>query len=93
MPSKGKNFETYSYFLSFLGRTCIHSKVRETILGAYNILETTQPEITFIYGEMGWCNSGRFRPHRTHQNGMSGDFIMPLVIRIQLILQQYLLVS
>ena len=78
MPSKGKNFETYSYFLSFIGRTCIHSKVREVVVDAYKILETTQPDTTFIYGEMGWCKGGRFRPHRTHQNGLSVDFMVPL---------------
>ncbi|MBY0461913.1 MAG: replication initiation protein [Alphaproteobacteria bacterium] len=78
VPSKGKNFQTYSYFLSFIGRTCIHSKIREAILDSYKALEIIQPEMTFIYGEMGWCNGGRFRPHRTHQNGLSVDFMVPI---------------
>lgn len=78
MPSKGKNFETYSYLMSFLGRACVHSNVRDTMLGAYKILEITLPEQVFIYGEIGWCKGGRFRPHRTHQNGLSVDFMVPL---------------
>ena len=78
MPSKGKNFETFSYLMSFIGRTCIHSSVRSTLLDAYKILEKTQPNVSFVYGEMGWCSGGRFRPHRTHQNGLSVDFMMPV---------------
>jgi len=31
-----------------------------------------------VYGETGWLSGGRFRPHRTHQNGLSVDFFVPV---------------
>ena len=32
----------------------------------------------FVYGETGWAGGGRFKPHRTHQNGTSVDFMVPV---------------
>jgi len=32
----------------------------------------------FVIGETGWRRGGRFRPHRTHQNGLSVDVFMPV---------------
>jgi hypothetical protein len=31
-----------------------------------------------VYGETGWPSGGRFRPHRSHQNGLSVDFFVPV---------------
>lgn len=33
----------------------------------------------FIYGETGFENGGRFRPHKTHANGTSVDFFVPVL--------------
>jgi penicillin-insensitive murein endopeptidase len=33
----------------------------------------------FVYGETGWKSGGRIRPHRTHQNGLSVDFMVPVL--------------
>ena len=31
-----------------------------------------------MIGETGWPRGGRFRPHKTHQNGLSVDFFVPV---------------
>jgi penicillin-insensitive murein endopeptidase len=31
-----------------------------------------------VYGETGLASGGRFPPHRTHQNGLSVDFFVPV---------------
>jgi penicillin-insensitive murein endopeptidase len=79
LPAEGKNFAAYSSLGSFLGRTYVHSKVSEIILTAYGALELSAPEKVFVYGETGWASGGRFRPHRSHKNGLSVDFFVPVM--------------
>ena len=33
----------------------------------------------FVYGETGKKRGGRFKPHKTHQNGLSVDFMTPVL--------------
>lgn len=73
MPSKGKNFRTYSNVLSTLGRTHIHSQLRSVLIESYASLKDND----FIYGEMGYKNGGKFWPHKTHRNGLCVDFMTP----------------
>ena len=79
LPVKGNNFATYSRVLSGVGRTYVHSKVHEVIVNAYKSLEATHPDKHFVYGETGWKTGGRFKPHKTHQNGLSVDFMVPVI--------------
>ena len=37
------------------------------------------PNIKFKYAETGWENGGKFAPHKTHQNGLSVDFMVPVI--------------
>jgi penicillin-insensitive murein DD-endopeptidase len=78
LPASGANFETYSGLGSTAGRTFVHSKVREIVLDAYKAIATASPELKFVYGETGWESGGRIKPHRTHQNGLSVDFFVPV---------------
>lgn len=78
LPSEGANFSPYSSLAATLGRTYVHSKVREVVLAAYGALRTTVQSKVFMYGETGWKAGGRLRPHRTHQNGLSVDFFVPV---------------
>ncbi|TGG92978.1 replication initiation protein [Natronospirillum operosum] len=78
LPSSGPNFQTYSRLGSTLGRTAVHSRVRDAMLAAYAELEQGTPGVQYVYGETGWPWGGRFRPHRTHQNGLSVDFMVPV---------------
>jgi penicillin-insensitive murein DD-endopeptidase len=79
IPSHGKNFTTYSNLGSLIGRTCVHHKVREVILDSYEQLAKDLPDKVFVYGETGWPCGGRIRPHKTHRNGLSVDFMVPVV--------------
>lgn len=81
LPSSGRNFEAYSSLGVALGRNYVHSTVYKIVVDAYRILETTAPGIDYIYGETGFKKGGRFKPHKTHANGLSVDFFVPVVNR------------
>jgi penicillin-insensitive murein endopeptidase len=78
LPSRGGNFRAYSDLGTLLGRNAVHDRVRATVLTAYAELATRLPDRRFVYGETGWPSGGRFRPHRTHRNGMAVDFMVPV---------------
>ena len=78
LPASGPNFSAYSTLAATAGRTHAHSKVAEIVTAAYSALQAENPSITYVYGESGWPAGGRIRPHRTHQNGLSVDFFVPV---------------
>jgi penicillin-insensitive murein endopeptidase len=78
LPASGPNFTAYSGLAAAAGRTHVHSKVAAVITAAYGALRAAHPSTVYIYGETGWPSGGRFRPHRTHQNGLSIDFFVPV---------------
>ena len=79
LPTEGSNFTAYSSLGATLGRTYVHSKVAEIVLAAYQTLEQSASGKHFVYGETGWSAGGQFKPHRTHKNGLSVDFFVPVV--------------
>lgn len=78
LPSSGNNFTSYSSIGSTLGRTYVHSEIYKIIINSYNDLNTQNPNWTFVYGETGFKQGGKFKPHKTHQNGLSVDFMVPV---------------
>jgi penicillin-insensitive murein endopeptidase len=78
LKTTGPNFETYSRFGSTMGRTCVNHRVRSAIYDAYDAVYEEDPALLFTYGETGWCSGGEFWPHRTHQHGLSVDFMVPV---------------
>jgi murein endopeptidase len=74
LPAHGPNFAAYSAWGTTAGRTYVHSKVADVVVSAYATLASTAPDATFVYGETGLASGGRFRPHRTHQNGYRSIF-------------------
>jgi len=79
LPYSGPNFRYYSpisYYL--LDRAYVHDKVYQTMLGAYHTLETTCPGTQFRVMDCARREGGGVWPHRTHQIGMSVDFMVPL---------------
>lgn len=78
LPTSGPNFTSYSGLAAAAGRTHVHSKVASVITAAYDALHKATPSTVYVYGETGWASGGRFRPHRTHQNGLSVDFFVPV---------------
>ena len=78
MPAAGPGYVTYSTLGHALGRQYVHSDVRDTLAAAFSARATAEPGRTFVLGETGWREGGRFRPHKTHQNGLSVDIFMPV---------------
>jgi penicillin-insensitive murein DD-endopeptidase len=78
LPERGPNFSAYSSLGAAAGRTHVHSEVAEIIVSAYGVLARNRPSTVYVYGETGWASGGRLRPHRTHQNGLSVDFFVPV---------------
>lgn len=78
LPTRGKNFSPYTEMGARLGRTFVHTTVRDILMDAYRDLEVRQPGVEFIYGETGLRNGGPMQPHRTHQAGTSVDFMVPV---------------
>jgi len=80
LPYKGNNFRYFSplsYYI--LGRAYVHSTVHDIVVAAYKDCETTCDGIKFRVMECSNKNGGKMRPHRTHQNGTSIDFMTPLM--------------
>lgn len=78
LPVSGPNFQAYSSLGYALGRTCVHSAVAEIVTAAYAELARELPSTVFVYGETSWCSGGSFQPHKTHENGTSVDFMVPV---------------
>lgn len=79
LPAKGDNFEAYSQMGASLGRTYVHSLVRQVLVDAYAGVGKTLPDKRYVYGETGFAHGGQIRPHRTHQAGLSVDFMVPVL--------------
>jgi len=78
LPVNGKNFVSYNSIGVFLGRTYLHSQVVEIVIDAYDRLAISAHDNVYKYGETGFEKGGRFKPHKTHQNGLSVDFMVPV---------------
>lgn len=79
LPFSGPNF-TYFDTSSYLnGRAFVNQNVKEILLESYQELAKDLPRRKFFIMECSFKNGGRLYPHRTHQNGLSVDFMMPLL--------------
>jgi len=81
LPVQGQNYVPYSTLGVTLGRTYVHQTVRDIVIDAYAATRMNAPEKRFMYGETGLATGGPFKPHRTHQSGISVDFMVPVVDR------------
>ena len=78
LPNSGSNFIAYSRLGTLLGRNAVHRKVKELIIASYDKISKEYPLYIYEYGETGWVGGGNFYPHKTHQNGLSVDFMVPV---------------
>jgi penicillin-insensitive murein endopeptidase len=78
LPSSRDNFVTYSRLGSFIGRNGVHNKVRDVILESFDAIYKNYPDYQYVIGETSWLSGGSMKPHRTHQNGTSVDFMVPV---------------
>ena len=79
LPASGANFQSYSSVGHLLRRTYVHNAVKDIIVATYQELEQQLPGKVFVYGETGWPSGGSFKPHKTHQNGLAVDFMVPVM--------------
>lgn len=79
LAEEGRNFQAYSGVGVMLGRTHAHSRVVASIASAYANLQHSAPGKRYVYGETGFAKGGPFKPHKTHQNGLSVDFMVPVL--------------
>ncbi len=79
LPLRGDNFSAYSLVAAGAGRTYLHSGAAAIVVAAYARLQASVPAARYVYGETGLASGGRFKPHRTHQNGLSIDFFVPVI--------------
>jgi penicillin-insensitive murein endopeptidase len=78
LPLAGANFGAYSELGLKLGRAYVHAQVRDVVMGAYSTLSRSTPDVQYVYGETGLRTGGPMPPHRTHENGTSVDFMVPV---------------
>jgi penicillin-insensitive murein endopeptidase len=57
----------------------VNRKVNDALLATYQKLETITPDRSYGIMECSNEHGGKISPHRTHQNGLSVDFMTPLV--------------
>lgn len=78
IPFEGSNYKYFATESYIGGRAYTHSKVAKTVLETYESLETQGVDRLFQVMEFSRKEGGKIFPHRTHQNGLSVDFMMPL---------------
>ncbi len=80
MPYSGKNFSYFSPMSYYaMGNAYVHSKLYHTLLSSYKVCEHTCPDIKFKLMECANKKGGKMLIHRTHQTGLSVDFMTPLI--------------
>jgi penicillin-insensitive murein endopeptidase len=79
LPGSGVNFTSYGSLPELSGRTYVHSIVAKVVVDAYQSLAISHPDKVFKFAETGFKNGGQFKPHKTHQNGLSIDFMVPVI--------------
>jgi penicillin-insensitive murein endopeptidase len=79
LPTSGLNFRAYGRLPIALGRNSLNDRVRKVVVSTYAELEERRPGVTFVYAECGLPSGGRLRLHQTHRNGLSIDFMVPVL--------------
>lgn len=79
IPFFGDNFQYFDRTSYLAGRAFLNGAVKNTLLEAYDSLFQRLPERLFRIMECSNEEGGELFPHKTHQNGMSVDLMMPLV--------------
>ena len=72
--SNMRYFSPFSYYV--LGNAFVHSKLYYTLIESYEACETTCPDTKFKLMECSSKKGGKIMIHRTHQHGLSADFMV-----------------
>jgi penicillin-insensitive murein endopeptidase len=79
MPFRGDNFTYFDEVSYKSGRAFMNDKAKKAVIHAYGQLAKTIPDRHFYLMECSNEHGGEMFPHKTHQNGLSVDFMMPLL--------------
>jgi penicillin-insensitive murein DD-endopeptidase len=78
IPYSGTNFQYFADNSYLMGRAFVNSSLRNTLIESYHAMYSYYPEHLFYIMESSHKCGGKLDPHKTHQNGLSVDFMMPL---------------
>jgi penicillin-insensitive murein endopeptidase len=78
VPYKGRNFMYFDRESYLEGRAFLNNLALNAVVGMYDSLLKVLPQRYFHIMECSNEHGGELFPHRTHQNGLSIDFMMPL---------------
>lgn len=78
IPYFGDNFQYFSESSYLRGRAFVHHNVKALVLESYKDLLVKFPNEKFRIMECSEKCGGKISGHRTHQNGLSIDFMSPL---------------
>ncbi|WP_028981336.1 penicillin-insensitive murein endopeptidase [Sporocytophaga myxococcoides] len=78
-PFQGTNYQYFDTSSYINNRAFLNDKIRTVVISSYEQLEKEIPNRKFFIMECSNKNGGEIFPHRTHQNGLSIDFMMPLM--------------
>ena len=80
LPYRTRDFRYFSYISYFiLGRAYVHSALYASIKDCYSEMHKLYPNRNFYVMECSRRQGGKMFPHRTHQNGLSIDFMTPYI--------------
>jgi penicillin-insensitive murein endopeptidase len=78
IPFQGSNYEYFDKTSYLGGRAFTNSKVAAITVATYEALELNGVDRHFRVMEFSRKEGGKMFPHRTHQNGLSVDYMMPV---------------
>ena len=78
IPYEGSNYEYFDQASYLSGRAFTNSKVAAITVATYDALKKQGVDRHFRVMEFSRKEGGKIFPHRTHQNGLSVDYMMPL---------------
>ena len=79
IPFEGSNFSYFDKTSYLGGRAFTHSTVAKITIDTYESLASQKVKRHFKVMEFSRKEGGKMFPHRTHQNGLGVDFMMPLM--------------
>lgn len=77
-PFEGDNFKYFSEWSYLNGRAFMNHRLRDAVLASYDSLHARYPDQYWGIMECSLQSGGKISGHRTHQNGLSIDFMTPL---------------
>ena len=79
IPYSGENFHYFSKMSYLNGRAFVNHNLKALVLESYQDLFVQFPEQEFGIMECSKKSGGKISGHRTHQNGLSIDFMTPVM--------------